>query len=39
MRDEDAKETAQEIQRTSSLDIPYIGNINVACFDINVIRE
>jgi hypothetical protein len=27
MRDEDAQETVQEYQRTSSLDIPYIGDI------------
>lgn len=39
MRDEDAKETVREIQRTSSLHIPDIGNNNVAYFGINVIRE
>jgi hypothetical protein len=29
MRDEDAKETVREYQRTSSLDILYLGNNNL----------
>jgi len=32
MRDEDAKEKVREYQRTSSLDIPYAGNINLLKF-------